>query len=96
MALKALELLRKMDALLRLEDNHGAAIRRLDTAIASLTERVARLEAREELMVAKAEGAAGSAAATAVAMSIADLARRIGALDERTRRLSSPGSEPNA
>lgn len=51
--------------------------------IQDLKDRVTKLEAREEILIAEAKGAAGAAASTLVV----DLARRVGMLDERTRQL---------
>jgi len=50
-----------------------------------LKDRVARLEARDEILIAEAKGAA--AASAVASQHIADLARRVGAMDERTRNL---------
>jgi hypothetical protein len=92
-ALNLLGLFRQMDALLQLEKKHGASIRQLQEDMATLNDRVTRLEAREELVVTRAEGAAGIAAATAATATIADLARRIGRLEERARPLPPTTTE---
>ncbi len=89
-ALNLLSLFRQIDALLQLEKKHGASIRQLQEDMAALRDRLARLEVREELVVTRAEGAAGVAAATAASASIADIARRLGALEERSRTLPAP------
>jgi hypothetical protein len=46
-----------------------------------LEKRVTALEGREELLVEKAKGAAAGAASAVVMQSVADMARRIGALE---------------
>jgi hypothetical protein len=46
-----------------------------------LEKRVTALEGREELLVEKAKGAASGAASAVVMQSVADMARRIGALE---------------
>ncbi len=51
-----------------------------------LKQRVTRLEAREELVIEKAKGAAGAPATAVVISSVSDMARRVGALEERSAR----------
>lgn len=46
-----------------------------------LETRVSALEGREELLIEKAKGAASGAASAVVMQSVADMARRIGALE---------------
>jgi uncharacterized protein YoxC len=46
-----------------------------------LERRVSVLEGREELLIEKAKGAASGAASAVVMQSVADMARRIGALE---------------
>ena len=98
MALNVVALLRKLDRLMQLEENHGEAIRKLGSEARALEVRVARLEAREEVLVARAEGASAAAAGTVVATSMSDLARRIGVLEERSRshRLPPPETRDDA
>lgn len=74
----ALDLLRKADRLPTLETKHA-------DPIANLKERVAKLESERDLLLVEAKAAAASAASSAVAQTIADLARRVGGLEERTR-----------
>ena len=55
-----------------------------------LEKRVTTLEGREELLIEQAKGAASSAASAVVMHSVADMARRIGALEagqETNRRI---------
>jgi hypothetical protein len=86
-ALKPVEVLRKLDRLLTLDVTLRDAVQRLSGDIATLNERVTRLEAREAVMVAEAKGAAAAAASMAASATIADLARRIGVLEERSRSI---------
>lgn len=85
-------LVRTVDRRLLLEGKHGKAIEELGTEIDALKQRVTRLESREDLVVAEARAAAGAAATHVSVASLADLARRIGRLEERTDhpRLSPP------
>ena len=78
--------LRSMDRLLSLEEKHGRAIERLTVELDALKARVTRLEAREDLIVTEAKAASSAAASQVAMMSFSDIARRIGALEERTSR----------
>jgi type IV pilus biogenesis protein CpaD/CtpE len=91
--LEWLKAVRTIDRLLTLETKHTALIEAQAKEIQSLKDRVTRLEAREEVLIAEARGAAAIAASAAASHHVADLARRVGALDERTRRLPSPDPE---
>ena len=75
----ALELPRKVDRVLLAEAKHSELIK-------SLRERVATLEADRALLIVEAKAAAASAASLMASHSIADLARRIGVLEEQLRR----------
>jgi hypothetical protein len=72
---------RQADRLWNLEKSLRAIIEAQAKEIEALKDRVTKLEAREEILIARTQ-AASAAAATA---STNDLARRIGALEERTR-----------
>ncbi len=74
---------KKIDSLLELEERQNRSLAILADRLSALERRMDRLEAREEIVVAKAEGAARSAAAIAGASSIADIARRVGVLEGR-------------
>jgi hypothetical protein len=69
-----------------LEEKLTVMINKQKDEIEQLGQRITRLEAREEVMIAEAKGAASAAAS----LSMSELARRIGVLEERTqsRRLS--------
>jgi hypothetical protein len=74
------DLFRTIDGLMVVERTHGAAIE-------DLKERVLHLDAREPVLVAEAKAAASAVSA----QHIADLARRLGALEEQLRNRGSPG-----
>jgi len=88
--LNLVTVLRKIDSLLQLEAIHGEAIKRLTAEVAQLKDRMNRLEARDEVLLARAEGASAAAATVAAAQAMSDLARRLGAMEERTRSLPPP------
>jgi hypothetical protein len=69
-----------------LEKTHGEILEAQANEIQALKDRGTRLEAREEMLIVKAQAAAGAAATAA----LAELAVQIGALDERTKRLPPP------
>jgi hypothetical protein len=78
-------LVKKVDRLLELEEKQSKATVGLQEQVNELTARITRLEAREEIVVAEAKGAAGVAAMGAATAALADLSRRVGAMEERTR-----------
>jgi hypothetical protein len=90
------ELLRKLDRLLTLDTALRDAVQRLSADIASLNDRVTRLESREAVLIAEAKGAAAAAAGIATTATVADLARRVGALEERSRPARLPRNPPEA
>lgn len=60
-----------------------------------LTKLEARIEARQEILVAEAKGAPGSVASMVVSQHIVEISRRVGVVEERSRddggaRLPSP------
>ncbi|MDR3529093.1 MAG: hypothetical protein P4L90_00850 [Rhodopila sp.] len=67
------------------EQKHGAAIE-------DLKERIARLEAREPVLIAEAKIASATAASAAATQHVGDLARRLGILDEQVRQLGRGSS----
>ncbi len=83
-----LSLFRTVDRLLDLEKKHGGLIKELNQDLQILRDRVAKLEAREDALIIEAKAAAGVAASAAASQHIAALALRLGALDERLKRLS--------
>ena len=88
-------IIKKVDRLLDLEEKQSKAIAGLQDQLDALTDRVTRLEAREDIVVAEAKGAAGVAAAGAMA----ELARRIGVLEgsraSRPPRVRKIKSDPS-
>jgi len=82
-----LDALRAVDRLWELEARHSrlfeAQAKRLDEII----DRLNRLEAREQVVVAEAKGASAAAASAVAANHIGDLSRLVGGLEERVRRL---------
>jgi type IV pilus biogenesis protein CpaD/CtpE len=91
-----LRVARTVDRLMTLEAKHTALFEAQAKEIQGLKDRMTKLEAREEILIAEARGAAYAAASAAASQHVADVARQVGALDERTRhlrRLAPP--EPN-
>ena len=80
---------RRLDRLFQLENKHGALIEAQAVQIQALQDRLtkleARIEAREEILVAEAKGAAGSVASIVASQHVAEISRRLGAMEERTR-----------
>jgi hypothetical protein len=91
-ALDLLGLFRKLVSLMQLETKHGASIRRLEADVVRLYERVTCLEGRDAVLIAEATSAVASAASVTTSSTVADLARRIGVLEERTRTGRLPPS----
>lgn len=79
--------MRKFDSLMQIERTHGDMIKDLD-------HRQRRAEAREEILVAKAEAAAATAASVAASQHVSDLARRLGSLEERVVQLERGDRQP--
>lgn len=94
MALDLLALFRKLDSLMQLEAKHGAAIARLEADVIVLHDRVTRFETRDQVLIAEAKGAASAAASATTTSAVADLARRIGVLEERSRTPRLPPPSP--
>ena len=79
-------LFRSVDRLLSLELTYKEAFAKLTGELDDLRARVIRLESREDVIIEKARGAASAAASQVAMASVADIARRIGRLEERTER----------
>lgn len=79
----AFNLLRKLDKLLTVEARHSRAIE-------ALQDKVAKLEQERELLIVEMRSAAAQAASAAASQHIADISRRLGALEERLRPDPSP------
>lgn len=82
-----------MDRAFEVQEKHAAAIQKLNDAMSALERRVIILEQREEVIIAKCQGAAAAAATVAGATAMADLARRIGAMEERGRIAQGGGEK---
>ncbi len=78
-------LIRKMDRLLRLEEEHGKATIELEGQMLALDRRLSYFESRQEVMVNEAKAAARSASYEATQGVAFDLARRVGALEARAK-----------
>jgi len=92
--------LRKIDRVLSLEEIHGKLIRKQAEEIQELKDRLTKLEAhvqaREEVLVAEAKGAAAAVASTVASQHVAGLAQSIGRLQGRMDgqgRLARPDDE---
>ena len=84
--LEWLKAVRTIDRLLSLETKHTALIEAQAREIQDLKDRVTRLEAREGILIAEAKGAAAAAASAVASQHVADIARQVGASEERTRQ----------
>ncbi len=105
--LKWLDAARTIDRIFQLEKKHGALLEAQQSAIQELKDRLItleqRVEAREEILVAKAEGAAAAAASNVTANQLAELGRLIGTLQAQVQSLNStqgpqkqiPGKRPS-
>jgi hypothetical protein len=87
-----IHLLRTVDRLLVLEKRHGDLIERLGKDVQALADRLTRMESREEVLIVEARAAAATAASVAASGHLAELARQVGALQERTKRIDGQGS----
>ena len=72
---------RKIDSLTGLEAKHDRELDMLRAEMADMRARVTRLEAREDIVVAEAKGAAGVAAGAATSAYLSDLVRRVTLLE---------------
>jgi len=75
----------------RNRESFADVARRLDAIEARLT----NLEAREERMVTEARAAAASVSSVAASAHVAELARAVGALEERVRQMGVPALPPS-
>ena len=78
--------IRNVDRLLTAEAKHGQAIEKLAAETSTLKERVTRLGAREDIIMAEARSAASVAATQVAIASISDISRRMGRLEVSVRR----------
>jgi hypothetical protein len=90
-----------LDALRTIEQSHRAIMEKQAEQIQGLKDRLTKLEAhvqaREEILVAEAKGAAAAVASTVATQHIASIAQSVGRLqgrlDRSTGRLPSSGHE---
>jgi VIT1/CCC1 family predicted Fe2+/Mn2+ transporter len=90
-----------LDALRTIEQSHRAIMEKQAEQIQDLKDRLTKLEAhvqaREEILVAEAKGAAAAVASTVATQHIASIAQSVGRLqgrlDRSTGRLPSSGHE---
>jgi hypothetical protein len=75
--------LRQIDRLLTLERKLGAIIEKQAAEIQQLKDRVTKLEAREEILVAEAKGAAAAVASTVASQHVAAISLSVGRLQGR-------------
>jgi hypothetical protein len=79
--------LRTLDRLLTIEETHGKLIKKQADEIQELRDRLTKLEAhvqaREEIMVAEAKGAAAAVASAVASQHIAGIAESVGRLKGR-------------
>ena len=78
-----------VERLFQLEKKHGAILEAQSGEIQTLRDRLTTLEqrvmAREEILIAEAKAAAAAAASAVASHHIADIARRLGGMEERLR-----------
>lgn len=80
---------------MRRDKAHEGAMRLVGQRLDALEERLTRLEAQQGIVVAEAKGAAAATGAAVAARAVTDLARRLGALEERSGRAApSPPKRP--
>jgi len=78
---------KKVDRLVGLEEKQGLAIAAMQAHLDELSDRITKLEAREEIMTVKAQAAAGAAASAVVG----ELSRRLGVIEgQSSAKLASP------
>jgi len=89
---------RALDRLLQLEKKHGAILEAQAAEIQGIKDRLSKLEAhvqaREEILVAEAKGAAAAVASVAASQHVSDISRRLGAMEERLRGSGSARLPP--
>jgi hypothetical protein len=83
-------LARKVESLFETQAAQSRIFAAQEKQIADLADRLTRLEAREEIVVAEAKAAASVAAIGAATSAMADIARRVGGLEERSRQDIGP------
>lgn len=82
-----LEILRRAERLLGVEARHDKLIEAHAKKLQELGDRITGLESRLEMAIAEARSAASVAASSAVTQNLVEIARSLGALEERVRTL---------
>ena len=90
-----IDLFRKIDRLLSLEEKHGKAIEGLQKELSDLKARMAALEAREQMLVVEAKSAARTASGLTTQASLSDLSRRLGRMEAEAEMVRT-GRQPPA
>jgi len=85
-----LSLTRKVHALLESHERTTRAIEKLHDEIGAVKVEMERLKVREEVVIARAEAAAQTAASAVAIHNTADLARRLGGIEAQVNRLPPP------
>jgi type IV pilus biogenesis protein CpaD/CtpE len=83
----ALEVLRRAERLLSVEARHDKLLEAHGKKLQELADQITKLESRLEIVIAEAKGAAGAAASSVVTQNLVEIARSLGALEERVRML---------
>jgi VIT1/CCC1 family predicted Fe2+/Mn2+ transporter len=97
-----LDTVRTVDRLINMEESHRKLIDKQADELQALKDRLTKLEAhvqaREEILVAEAKGAAAAVASTVASQHVANIAQGLGRLQGRMDgigdRLSSPERDP--
>ncbi len=82
-----LRTLRRIDDLFAIEEKFAGLLVAQGKRLDDLADRINRLEAREQVLIAEAKGAASAAASAVAASHLGELSRLYGGLEERVRRL---------
>jgi hypothetical protein len=84
------KLAKTVDRLLSSEKRNSESFAEVARRLDAIETRLTNLEAREERMVTEARAAAATVASVAASAHVAELARAVGALEERVRQMGSP------
>jgi ABC-type transporter Mla subunit MlaD len=83
----AVEVLRRAERLLSVEAQHDRLLEAHGKKLQNLADRITAVESRLETVIAEAKGAAGATASSVVTQNLVEIARSLGALEERVRAL---------
>jgi hypothetical protein len=82
---------RRTERLFDLEDGVATSLKDIDERLAEMDRRIARVEADQRAVIAEARGAAAATGSAMAAQAVADISRRLGVLEERTRAAAPAG-----